>query len=96
MFLVSFLPMDINFLENVIVLSVKKHRNNLITVLENVPKNKTKEILDSCKVKFGCGGCIIAENGQDVIQLQGDQKFKIEKSKETIFTGFELKERDKK
>jgi translation initiation factor 1 (eIF-1/SUI1) len=96
MFLVSFLPMDINFLENVIVLSVKKHRNNLITVLENVPKNKAKEILDNCKAKFGCGGCIVVENGQDVIQLQGDQKFKIEKSKEMIFAGFELRERDKK
>lgn len=88
--------MDIDFLENTILVSVKKQRNNLVTILQNVPKDKAKNILDSCRTKFGCGGSIAVENSKEVIVLQGDHKFSIEKAKKTIFNGFEIKSGDNK
>ncbi|ELA41792.1 uncharacterized protein VICG_01144 [Vittaforma corneae ATCC 50505] len=84
--------MDVNFSENIIFVTVKKaKRNSIITVLENVPKDRMKDILGLCKEKFGCSGHILIENGKESIALQGDQKFKIDKTKCTIFNGFEIK-----
>lgn len=90
------LPMQVDFLENVILMSVKKHRNNYITVLHNVPKNKMKEILSACKTKFGCGGSVSLDNGKEAIILQGDHKHTIETVKNTIFNGFEIRNGESK
>lgn len=84
--------MSINFSENVIFVTVRKaKRNSVITVLENVPKDRMKDMLGVCKEKFGCSGHVLVENGKESIALQGDQKFKIEKAKGTIFSGFEIR-----
>lgn len=88
--------MEINFLENVILLSVKKHRNNYITVLHNVPAGKMKVMLSACKAKFGCGGSISLDNNKEAIVLQGDQKHSIENVKNTIFNGFEVRHGESK
>lgn len=84
--------MDVNFSENVIFVSVKKaKRNSVITVLDNVPKDVIKDMLATCKGKFGCNGHILSENGKESMALQGDQKHKIEMARNTIFNGFDLK-----
>ena len=83
--------MEVDFLENVILISVKKHRNNYITVLHNVPRDRMGDILSACKVKFGCGGSISKDNSKEAIVLQGDHKRNVESVKNTIFNGFEIR-----
>lgn len=84
--------MQINFLENVVLVSVRKVRNNYVTILHNVPQGRTKALLAECKSKFGCCGNVDVENNKEIIKLQGDQTFNIEKNKETIFKGLEVKQ----
>lgn len=83
--------MDIDFLENVILASVRRHKNNYITVLQNIPKDRLRPMLKSCKECFGCGGSIGTELSKDIIILQGDQTVKMRKYKDTIFEGFEIR-----
>lgn len=77
-------------------MSVKKHRNNFITVLHNVPKDRMSELLTACKVKFGCGGSISRDNSKEAIILQGDHKRNVESCKNTIFNGFEIRNGESK
>ena len=88
--------MDLDFSENTISVVVKKERNSCITLLENVPSDRIDKILSACRSRFGCGGSIVKESARPAIQLQGDQKFNIEKTRATIFDGLELRSKDKK
>lgn len=88
--------METNFLENVILVAVRKHKNNHITVLQNIPKDRIKPMLKSCKECFGCGGSVGTELSKDIIILQGDQTVKLKKHKDTIFEGFEMRSGESK
>lgn len=88
--------MHTNFLENVILVSVRKHKNNQTTVLQNVPKDRIESILKSCKKCFGCGGRIGMELSKDIIILQGDQTMKLKEHKDTIFEGLEIRSGESK
>lgn len=82
--------MDSLFSSNSVSVSVKKHKNSYITLVENLPADRIDSILSACRTKFGCGGSVLKKAAQPTIQLQGDQKYNVEKVKDTIFSGLEL------
>ena len=87
--------MDQAFAETAILVSVKKERNAYTTLVENIPTGRAEKLLSQCKVRFGCGGALVRDARTPSIRLQGDQKFNIEKFKETLFAGMEIKMKDK-
>jgi translation initiation factor 1 (eIF-1/SUI1) len=88
--------METNFLENVILVSVRRHKNNQTTVLQNIPRERIEVMLRSCKKCFGCGGRIGTELSKDIIILQGDQTMKLREHKDTIFEGLEIRSGESK
>lgn len=88
--------MDISLTGNVISVLVKKVKNSYETLLENVPSDKLDRLLSQCRSKFGCGGNVVKDATIPTIRLQGDQKFNIDKARDSIFEGMELRSKDKK
>lgn len=74
---------------------VKKQKNSYITILSNLPQVQINEILNRCRTKFGCGGNVLKESQVPTICLQGNQKFSVEKHKDSIFKGLEVIFNDK-
>ncbi|KAI5148362.1 translation initiation factor 1 [Enteropsectra breve] len=87
--------MDLNFSENVVQITIKKFKNSYTTLIQNLPKERLDKILSTCRTKFGCGGSVVKDTTKPSILLQGDHKFNIEKFRNTIFEGLELKLTDK-
>ncbi len=84
-----------NTKSDIINVLVKKQKNSYITVLSNIPQYRINDILNVCRTKFGCGGNILKDAAIPSISLQGNQKFNIEKNKESIFKGLDVNFDDK-
>lgn len=55
---------------NIIKIKIQQKRNKKVTVIENIPKEQRKTILDSLKKQMACGG---SQSDDGSIQLQGDK-----------------------
>jgi len=58
--------------ENEIIrVKIQQKKNKKLTIVENIPKDRRKDVLDSLKREMACGGSL-SEDGTS-IQLQGEK-----------------------
>lgn len=57
--------------DNIVRVKIQQRKNKKLTIIENVPENITKSLLDTLKKEMACGGSC-SEDGL-TIQLQGDK-----------------------
>ena len=60
----------VDFCENTVFITLSKSRKKLLTVLDNIPKDRLQGILSQCKTAFGCSGHVLEENGKELVALQ--------------------------